>query len=365
MNPALQKTLTFLLLILAGYLLQSKIRDKRELSGVKTLILGVILPATIFVALLKVRISVAMIALPLMALAFNGLLYYAAAPVLPLLGFERGTPAYRTMRLLVPSLAPGLSVFPFILEYLGDGQLALAALADVGNKVFVLIILYMVAMNWYYRSRNVPGGGARVRGRREKLKDLGLSLLREPVNMVIVVALLMLSLGLGLNSLPGFVEGTVARLASLMSPIVLLFIGMAVRFHRREVALILRVLCFRAALAMAVSGGVVLLLGLSGSSALLAVVFGQCAVSFWPFAHMSAVEGLREPESPRVFDLSLGLNVLAFSLPFSTVVILSVLSFGELFAAPGVILPVALVIALYPVAFVVRHLGREVEVSTS
>ena len=52
--------------------------------------------------------------------------------------------------MLLPSLAPGLSCFPFIIVYLGDEYLALAALADVGNKIFVLILLYMLAMHWYH-----------------------------------------------------------------------------------------------------------------------------------------------------------------------------------------------------------------------
>ena len=141
MNPALQKTLAFLLLILAGYFLQRKINAKQELTGVKVLILSIILPATIFVALLKVEISSSMLLLPILALLLNGAFYLVSGQILPRLGFARDTPGWRTMMMLVPSLAPGLSAFPFILEYLGDTTLALAALADVGNKVFVLIIL--------------------------------------------------------------------------------------------------------------------------------------------------------------------------------------------------------------------------------
>ena len=359
MNPALAKTLTFALLILAGYLLQKKIQGKQDLSGLKVLILSVILPATIFVALLKVEISIGMILLPIGALALNGVLYYVSREALPKLGFERGSKEWRTMSLLMPSLAPGLSVFPFILEYLGEESLALAALADVGNKVFVLIVLYLIAMQWYYRSR--PRVADTV-DRSGKLRALGLSLLREPVNLVMVAALLMLAFGLNLTNLPLFVESTVSRLAALMTPIVLLFIGMAVRFRRQEMALILRALCFRSGLAFLLSAVTVYLAGLTGAGALLAVVFAQCAVSFWPFAHMAAVEAMRKEGEAPVFELDLGLNVLAFSLPFSTVVILSVLTFGDTFASPGFGLLAAATMALVPLVYVLRPLLQSGEV---
>ena len=362
MNPALQKTFAFALLILAGYLLQRKLVNKQDLSGIKVLILSIILPATIFVALLKVEVSSSMLLLPIAALALNAALYFISGQVLPRLGFKADSKEWRTMMMLVPSLAPGLSVFPFILEYLGDGPLALAALADVGNKVFVLIVLYMIAMNWYYGRR---GAGAAVIDRRGKLKDLGISLLQEPVNLVILAALLMLTFGFTLADLPFFLEDTVERLASLMSPIILLFIGMAVKFRREEIGLILRALCFRSGLAFMLSAALIYGAGLSGPMALLTVIFAQCAVSFWPFAHMSAVEALREPGSSPIFDLDLGLNVLAFSLPFSTVVILTVLSCGSWFESPTVILPAALGMSVLPIVYLLRPAFQSAEVKNA
>jgi len=355
MNPALQKTLVFLLLIAAGYFLQKKISGKQDLKGIKVLILSVILPATIFVALLKINISAELLLLPVGALALNFALFYSAKFALPKLGFEAGTPGYRTMLMLVPSLAPGLSCFPFVMEYLGDESLAMAALADVGNKVFVLIILYLIAMNWYYAQRTNVEAGADGPNRKEKLKDLGLSLLREPVNLVIVAAILLLSFGFNISSLPAFLEITAVRLAALMTPIVLLFIGMAVRFERREMALILRVLAFRSAVALILSGLLLATLpAMATPMALLLVIFPQSAVSFWPFAHMSAVEGMRQEGETSVFNINLALNVLACSLPFATVVILTVLSFGEIFASPLAVLPLGAVMLVPPAIYLIR-----------
>ncbi len=355
MHPALEKTLVFLLLIAAGYFLQRKIDGKRELAGIKVLILSVILPATIFVALLQVSIERELLWLPILALALNAALYFACQWALPHLGFGRDSAENRTMLLLLPSLAPGLSCFPFLLEYLGEESLALAALADVGNKVFVLIILYLLAMHWY-AARHQSAGEATVGSKRAKLKDLALALLREPVNLVILLALGMLSWGLDISALPVFLENTATRLAALMTPIVLLFIGMAIRFERREMALIVRALAFRAGVALLLSAGL-LYLGpdLTPALALLAVVFPQSAVSFWPFAHLSAVEGMGKDGSAGVFAPDLALNVLACSLPFSTVVILGILSCGDFFAQPSSTAALGLALLALPLLYAWRR----------
>ena len=63
MNFALQKTLELLLIILLGVLLQKKVA-KKDLNGVKTLILSVALPATIFVALLKIKLDSSLLIFP-------------------------------------------------------------------------------------------------------------------------------------------------------------------------------------------------------------------------------------------------------------------------------------------------------------
>ena len=70
MNYALQKTLELLLIIGLGLLLQKKVA-KDDLKGIKTLILSVALPATIFVALLKIELKGSLLIFPLMALVFN------------------------------------------------------------------------------------------------------------------------------------------------------------------------------------------------------------------------------------------------------------------------------------------------------
>lgn len=337
-NPAVQKTLSLLFLIGLGIILKGKIKNKESLGGVKVLILSVALPATIFIALLKIEVEPHLLFLPLLALAANLLLLGVFFKVLPWFGLQTKGATGRTMLMLLPSLAPGLSCFPFLIEYLGDESLALAALADVGNKVFVLILLYLLAMRWYYQ------GVETNQAQQGKLKALALSLVREPVNLLIVSGLIMLGFGWNLSALPDFLQSAFLRTSAMMTPLILIFIGMAVKIRWEQVQTIFSFLVFRSAFAFLLSGIFLLLVpGLAPAVALVAVVFPQSACSFWPYAHMAAVDAMEEarPASSRTFDTDTALAVLACSLPFSTLLIMGICSAGEIFAQPWLLLSMA------------------------
>ncbi|WP_228527500.1 AEC family transporter [Pararhodonellum marinum] len=343
---AVQKTLALLLLLVIGLLLRKKLSDPAQLKGLKTLILTVALPAIIFVALLKAEVHDDLFYLPLMALAFNGLLYLILRLILPFFGLEKDHPKYRTYLLLFPSLAPGLSCFPFLIEYLGDDALAWGALADIGNKVFVLIMAYLLAMSWFLK--NHPGLKT---GKTEKMKSLMLSLINEPINLVIFLALVLLTLGIHMDDLPPFLSAAILNLSYLMTPLVLIYIGLAVVFNWKQIGKITGLLLVRSGLTFWISAAFILLMpGLPAAGILLLVVFPQSAISFWPFAHMSAIAGLEKKlgtaKNKSTFDLELAVNMLAVSLPFSTLIMLLVFSFGETFASPTLLVGVGFVMLL-------------------
>ncbi|SHJ26029.1 AEC family transporter [Pseudozobellia thermophila] len=336
MNFALQNTLELVLIIGLGLLLQKKVA-KQDLKGVKTIILSVALPAVIFVALLKIKLESSLLIFPLLALTFNLVMLLASKYLLGASLPKEEKSKRRTIMMLLPSLAPGLSCFPFIVVYLGDDSLALAALADVGNKIFGLILLYMLAMHWYHM-RSLKDLKASTSS---KLKSLALALLKEPINMVIIVGLLLLALGWNMDSIPVFLQNTIQKLKILMTPLVLLFIGMAVRIKSGEFGLILSLLARRAGITFCLSALFAFLFpSLAPSLILLLVVFPQSSCSFWPFAHMSAVSSLEENDGQKrpTFDINFAVNILAFSLPFSTLLIITVFSFSEFFVNPMVIL---------------------------
>jgi hypothetical protein len=342
MNFALQKTLELILIIGLGVLLQKKVA-KQDLKGVKVLILSVALPATIFVALLKIELNGTLLAYPLMALTFNLLMLLASKYFLAASLPNEENSKKRTLMMLLPSTAPGLSCFPFIVAYLCDDTLALAALADIGNKIFVLILLYMLAMHWYRKNSITE----KKESSKSKLKGLLVSLINEPINMVIVIGLVMLGFGLNLSSLPTFFQNTALSIKGLMTPLVLLFIGMAVRINSGEFKLILSMLLRRSGLAFLLSGVFAFILpALTPAMILLLVVFPQSACSFWPFAHMSAIQSMEDKdEHPKpTFDVNFGLNILACSLPFSTLLIIGIFSFSDYFINPLTLIGLGVVI---------------------
>lgn len=352
MDFALQKTLELILIIALGILLQKKVA-KQDLSGLKTLILCVALPATIFVALLKIELKTSLLIFPLLALVFNFLMALASKYLLGASLPKNQGSKKRTLMMLLPSLAPGLSCFPFIVVYLGDEYLALAALADVGNKIFVLILLYMLAINWYH-ARAIKDVIVTTSG---KIKSLLLSMLNEPINLVIISALILLGFGLTLSSLPAFLGNTITSMSVIMTPLVLLFIGMAVRIKSREFGLIVSLLARRSGITFILSALFIFLFPTIGSSmVLLLVVFPQSACSFWPFAHMSAIQSMEENDGQKkpTFDIDFGINILACSLPLSTVLIIGIFSFSEFFIDPIAILSIgaAIMVLSYIPTFV-------------
>ncbi|NKI31387.1 permease [Croceivirga thetidis] len=330
MEVGFEKTLVFLIFILLGIVLKTKFKSKQEVNGIKKIILNLALPATIFIALLGIKIEASLLLLPLMALVFNLLLFAISPFLLPIVGVKKNTPAYRTAGLLIPSLAPGLSCFPFVLEFLGKDYLAKAAMADLGNKVFVLIVLYMVAMHWFYaRNQESRTGG------KAKLMSLLKTLVTEPVNLFIGAALILLVFGFNMESLPFVISDSLAKLSLMMTPLVLLFIGLAVKIKRQQFAQILSLLLLRAGLVFLISAVFVLVSGISVQSEILLMIsFGLSACSFWPFAHLSLVDGLEVEKKSKTFDSNYAVAILALSFPLSTVLILGVLNSGAAFGSP-------------------------------
>ena len=334
MNPAIAKTLSLLLLIGVGLLLRKSLSKHEHHQALKILILNIALPAIIFVALMNTEMQVDLMGLPLLAIAFNFSLLLLTWLILPrIYGIPADSADMRTLLLLIPSLAPGMSCFPFLLEYVGSDVVALGSIADLGNKVYVLVFCYLLAMHWFFRLNQ-----NRKQGNSQRLKGLLLTLAKEPVNIAIFIALLLLAIGVHFPDLPVFVANSVTMLSALMTPVILLFIGITVRFKWAQFRVIISLLFFRAGITFCLSGLCLLWVpNLSYPMAVLAIVFPQSAVSFWPLAHISTVSAMEKGAghiTNPTFKPQLALNMLAVSLPFSTAVALTVFS-SEAFFMEG------------------------------
>lgn len=329
MDGALEKTISFLLFIFIGVLLKKKISTGDETNGLKSLILTLALPATIFIALLKVKIDGNLVLFPFLALVFNVILFAITPLLLTLVGININSDKGRSARLLIPSLAPGLSCFPFILEFLGDGALAKAAMGDLGNKFFVLFLLYLVALKWHYKNADFETNSLKT-----KLKSLAKTLLYEPVNIFIIVALILVSFGITLDKLPNYVSITLSRLSYIMTPLVLIFIGLAVKIKKRQFFELFSLLLLRAGFTLLCIGGIVFFADITIKKDILVMIaFTLSACSFWPFAHISAVnlKEKKENTEQKTFDINFSLSILALSLPISVILILGILTAGNTF----------------------------------
>ncbi|MCH7403357.1 permease [Belliella kenyensis] len=333
MSIALQKTLSLILLIVLGLILKRKFTQPEQQKGLKMIILDIALPAMIFVALLKIEINPDLLILPILALLFNILFLVISKYALPVLGIEQGTASMRTLLLLLPSLAPGLTCFPFVVSYLGEDVLAWAALADIGNKFFVLVLAYLLAISWYYKHHQLKKASTK-----DRVKQLLLAMLKEPINLVMISAIILLSFGINMEALPVFISEAILMMKDMMTPLVLLFIGIAVVFKWDQLRMLAGMLLFRAGVTFTISGIFVAMVPMPIEAILLAVVFPQSAVSFWPFAHMSAIRSMELGDESKktkpTFDLELGVNLLALSMPFSTLLILGIFSSGTYFTNP-------------------------------
>ena len=134
-----------------------------------------------------------------------------------------------------------------------------------------------------------------------------------------------------------------------MTPLVLLFIGLAVQLKEGKKRIVASILLFRAGITMLISAGMIYVLHITDPSmVLLSIVIPLSAASFWPLAHISAFN-LREdakslPKEKRTFDLELAVLLLAFSLPFSTILILGILSSGTFFVHTSTLITCGLIL---------------------
>jgi len=338
MDNVINKSLSLIVFILIGVLLKKRFSKPDEINGLKNLILTLALPATIFIALLKIKIDSNLLVLPLFAILFNVLLFIITPLLLVIIGIPKKSPTGNTARLLIPSLAPGLSCFPFILEFLGDNYLAKAAMADLGNKFFVLVILYLVAIKWHYLKVSFNKKPIAA-----KLKILVITMFTAPVNVFIFVALILLFFGINMQSLPDLISGTLTRLSLIMTPLVLLFIGLGLKLKEKQFLQIFSLLMLRSAVSFFAVSIIIAVFSIEVKNDILFILaFSLSACSFWPFAHISNISIKEEnfDSKSKTFDVDAAMSILALSLPLSVVMILIVLTADTTFTKIDTLIPV-------------------------
>ena len=327
MSSIASEITVFFILILLGFLLKFKFNKPDFKNGLKLYILNIALPATIFISIVSVQINSKYLLFPLIALFFN-IAIFALTPLILKISNISDVRKRRTLYMLLASFAPGLSCFPIINEFLGYESLAKASITDFGNKIFVLIFLFFVAFKFH--NNNIKNNNNK---NNKPIKTVIKSLFLEPINIVIIVAILFISSSSTLNDIRLLLIDLFSKVKDTLAPVVLIFIGLSIVFNKHVVKNILPLLFIRSGLCLLLSSACMQVTGFTLSEDIkLFLILSLSSVSFWPFLHMTFVDNLEKniEEGKKTFDTRYGLNFLAYSLPFSTIIILSLFSNEEI-----------------------------------
>lgn len=337
-DSVLQKAIALILLIVAGYLLKPKFKDPASIAAVRNFILNAALPATIFLSTIEIDTQLDLVVLPSFALVINLAFMVMGCFVAWLLMRDAEKAKTRAMILLFPSLAPGLTVYPFIEQFLGRQGLAWAALADMGNKLFVLIGLYSLAIYWYQQSAaQNPQTSVKF-----QWKSIAIFLLTEPVNIAIVLGFLIAFWHVN-GFLPLALTDAIQKLALCATPLILFYVGISFNPKAFQFGTLLMVLLARTGVGFLISAATIVLLKPTSVEALtLFVALPQASCSLWPLLHATKINTQRSlavtsnpaDARPLFFDTEFATSLLAMSFPFSILVLLIVFSSGQFFQTP-------------------------------
>ena len=318
------KIAVFFLLIILGISLKNKFGDKPEKLGIKKFILNISLPATILISFISFKIELDFLYLPLAGIALNFFLFLLSPSILKITRIKKASKKGKTLMMLLSSFAPGISCFPIIEEFLGSEYLIRASLIDFGNKLFVLVFLLILSYRLHYLTQ-----GIKYKKNNISTKNILKSIFTEPINLVLIFSTIILSLGFTIDEIPNIFVDLLNRMKDTLTPLVLIFIGLSIIFSKEALKDIIPLLFIRAGVCLFFTICAINIFGLSnGEDTIFYLALSLSSVSFWPFAHMTLINEVEKKAKikNRTFDIGYGLNFLAYSLPFSTILILLLVS---------------------------------------
>jgi len=314
-SEGVQKALSFFVMGAIGTYLRpenSGLMKPEFTAGVQTLMLQTLVPALVFKSLASVTMSTKVLAYP----AFGaGLVLFQFA-----MSWAMATAVYgRSSKLSVMrrstaqvlwSMAPALSSFAFIKEFVGSAAVGTAALIDLPNKFFVLIVFPVLLKLW------APAGGSSADEKTSS--NLGGKLkkaLTEPFNVGILGGLAMAATGTKLARL-GPVGTAVTMMADAVTPVLFLLLGLKLNIKGSTPALCATLLFLRhGAIALAMSA----LFTIAGpaiapGTALALTVMSQSAVSVVGVGQLNKAVAAGVPG----YTNEVGFDLLGYSFPFTT-----------------------------------------------
>jgi hypothetical protein len=138
------KTLPILFFILLGWTAKwFGLLSKRHGHSLVWIVFNITLPATIFLALLSIKLSVKLVLLPISAMSVVLSMYPAARIVLRELELSRESSGTFIISTMIINM--GFFAYPVIKLYYGSEGLARAAFFDLGHVFLVFTVVYFIA----------------------------------------------------------------------------------------------------------------------------------------------------------------------------------------------------------------------------
>ena len=125
---------------------------------------------------------------------------------------------------------------------------------------------------------------SRVFGKQEgKSNSKLIDVLLQPINLSIIIALTASLLGISLETIPVYFQESLAYLSDLLTPTIMIFIGLAVKVKGKDLKLILGLLLWRSAIAFILSALLISLYNFNSLGVILLVVaFPKVPVALFP-----------------------------------------------------------------------------------
>jgi len=306
------------------YLIEGDITHTK--NALKNLIIKLFLPVLIFTAFTKISPHMHVTAYPIFAISFSLFVFIFLKLFLQTISPESH---HYTQVILLSSVAPGLSVYPFIITFMSKAELADAALLDFGEKLFIFIFLYFIT--YYFIGKTFKTSVENDEKSPVNVKTALKNIISEPVNIVIMIGVILILFKIEIASISPSLAAILTDIGNTTVTLVMLFIGMSIK--KNEIACSLKsffLLILRSGLGMLFTGIFCFTTGMvDKKTTLLFLVFTQGSISFWPYANMIYLNKIYKNN---FYHEDLAIELLAYSFPMTVMLMLLMFNMSYIFS---------------------------------
>lgn len=228
--------------------------------------------------------------------------------------------ARRTSAVQLSTMAPVLSVFAFVREFVGEASAGHAALVDLPSKAYMLLLLPIaLTLSGAAVTNGGSAEGTVVKGPPltlgARIRSIGREL-ADPFNAAILAGLTMAITGTRVDDI-GFAGNAIKTLASAQTPVLFLLIGLKFRLGGARANFCVALLLLRHGLLALATTGLLRVASINDAGTRLAAVLcSQAAASIVGFGQISAAQAKRPSLG---YDPALAFEIAGLSFPLTIV----------------------------------------------